>query len=815
MREDYSPYGNAWEYFDHDQARSRAYRWNEDGMGGICDEQQRLCFALAFWNGKDPILKERAFGLTGNQGNHGEDVKEFYFYIDATPSHSYLKYLYKYPQAEYPYAQLVHENARRGRNDPPYTLLDTGVLDGNCYWDVEVRYAKATPDEIHARVIVHNRGPESATLHVLPTLWFRNTWAWSEDPDASTEAGTSAKPQLRATKPAKGAAWAVEAAHPSLGTYFLYGRNKAQGLYTENESNSERLWNVPNATCAKDAFHRYLIDGEMTAVNPEMTGTKFAASHVVTVAAGEQYAIDLVLTASAMTTPFSKHDALLQKREAEATAFYRDISPAASDEDHNILRQAAAGMIWSKQFFHYDVARWCDGDQFPPPISRQRGRNHVWRHLKAADIISMPDKWEYPWFAAWDLAFHCATLALVDIDFAKDQIELLLRENYLHPNGQIPAYEWQFGDVNPPVLAMAALKVFRAERVQRGAADVHFLQRVTHKLLMNYTWWLNRKDADGHNVFEGGFLGLDNISVYDRSNPLPAGYSLKQADATGWMAMFALNMTLMSLELAAEDSDYEDVAIQCYTQFMAMANAIGGHVANSISLWDEADGFFKDLVVAPDGQCHRIDVFSWVGLIPLFACEVVDQRLLAKAPRFYKTMEKYYRGRYEGHKVSACPIESNARGEHLLSLVNTDLLPRILERLLSEREFMSKHGIRSVSRIHAERRDLGTLPGIGQALIEYLPGESNSGLFGGNSNWRGPVWMPTNYALVQALEKFHRYLGDGFKVAAPCVDNQQLTLKEIARLISDRLVNLFRRDENGLRPAFPADSPFQSDPHWR
>jgi len=807
VREDYSPGGAAWEYLDHEQSRSRAYRWNEDGMGGICDEQQRLCFALALWNERDPILKERAFGLTGNQGNHGEDMKEYYFYLDATPSHSYLRYLYKYPQVEFPYRRLVEENARRSRLDPPFNLLDTGVFSDSRYWDVEVRYAKASPDEIHIRIIVSNRGPGTATLHVLPQLWFRNTWSWGDPGE---------KPGLQEIAAPEGAMWAVRARHETLGVYFFYGRHKATTLYTENESNSERLWNSPNSSMyVKDAFHRYVIGGEKSAVNPEKRGTKMAAWHVLKLEAGHSTTIGLTLAACELAAPFAKREIIFSARESEAAVFYDELLPEASAQDHNIFRQALAGMIWGKQFYHYHVARWLDGDGLRPPAIRKSGRNHAWRHLKAQHVISMPDKWEYPWFAAWDLAFHAAALALVDVDFAKDQIELLLKEYFLHPNGQIPAYEWALGDANPPVLAMAALKVFRAERVQRGKSDLRFLQRVTHKLLMNYTWWLNRKDADGHNVFEGGFLGLDNISVYDRSQPLPAGFSLKQADATGWMAVFALNMTLLALELTSEQSDYEDVAIQCYEQFLAIANAIAGHAGNCISLWDENDGFFKDLIVTPDGVCRYIDVFSWVGIIPLFASEVVDRRLLDKAPRFERILQQHYRGRYDGHKVSCCPVATNARGEHVLALVSTERLPQILMRLLSEHEFLSRYGIRSVSRIHAERRDLGTLPGIGQALIKYLPGESDSGLFGGNSNWRGPVWMPTNYTLIQAIEKFHRYLGDDFRVPVPCVGNQKMTLREIANLIAERLVDLFRRDEYGRVPALPPDSPFQHDPHWK
>ena len=807
VREDYSTNGEAWDYFSHDQARARAYRWNEDGLGGISDEQQRLCFSLALWNGNDPFLKERAFGLTGSQGNHGEDVKEYYFYLDATPSHSYLSYLYKYPQQAFPYQKLVEENRSRSRDQPPFTLLNSGAFNDNRYWDVEVRYAKASPELIHIHIIAANRGPQRANLHLLPTLWFRNDWDWG--------GAAIGRPQIVEAKVPQGATWAVQASHPTLGEYFLYGREQAAPLFTDNTSNTGHLWGVEGAPYSKDAFHRRVVNGEHEAVNPVHHGTKFAAWHELTAETGTQLELHLVLSAKELAQPFDLDDIVFQKRLAEADAFYQGLLTDPTEEDARIFRQAMAGMIWSKQFFHFDVARWLDGDQLPPPDTRKHGRNRRWRHMKAANVISMPDAWEYPWFAAWDLAFHCAALAIVDVDFAKDQIELLLKENYLHPNGQIPAYEWAFDDVNPPVIAMAALKVFRAERVQRGTGDSHFLQRVMHKLLMNYTWWLNSKDADGHNIFEGGFLGLDNISVYDRSQPLPAGYRLKQSDATGWMAMFSLNLTMMALELAAADHDYEDVAIQCYTQFLGIANSIAGHGGGTPSLWDTADGFFKDLVVGPDGSHQRVDVFSWVGIIPLFACEIVDQRLLKSSPRFNELLTKHMGGLFDGHTICACPYHRNERGEHLLSLVDHTMLPHIVRHILNEHEFLSPFGIRSVSKIHAERRDLGTLHGIGRALIEYVPGESNSGLFGGNSNWRGPVWMPTNYTLLQALEKFHRYLGDNYKVAVPCLDNQELTLAEISHLVSERLVNLWRRDENDLRPVFPADSPFQHDPHWR
>jgi hypothetical protein len=807
VREDYSADGNAWDFISHDHARFRAFRWSEDGLGGISDDQQRLCFALALWNGRDPYLKERAFGLTGPQGNHGEDVKEYYFYRDATPTHSYLRYLYKYPQAPFPYDWLRAENGRRDRHTPAFSLLDTGVFNEDRYWDVEVTYCKAGPAEIHVRIVAANRGPEVAVIHMLPTLWFRNTWSWGLEP---------VRPVIRDANPPEGAAWSTRADHPSLGTYHLYGRQPARPLFTENDSNAQHLWGHPNPQpYVKDAFHRRVVAGDEAAVNPEGHGSKFAAWHSFSVGSGQSVRLDLVLSAEALAMPFSRTEVVFSSRQSEADIFYDGLIADASPEDRRIMRQALAGMIWCKQFYHYDVEHWLKGDGFPPPESRKRGRNRQWMHLKAGDVISMPDTWEYPWFAAWDLAFHCGALSLIDVDFAKDQIELMLSERYLHPNGQIPAYEWNFSDVNPPVHAMGALKTFRAERVQRGKGDLSFLARVFHKLLLNYAWWINRKDADGQNIFEGGFLGLDNISVFDRSQTLPPGYSLKQADATGWVAMFALNMTVMALELASEDRVYEDIAIQTYEQFLAIANAISGYANNSVSLWDDEAGFFKDLIVKPDGSVHRIDVYSMVGLIPLFATEVIDRRLLANVPRFVEKLRERRGGAFQGHYVCACPDWENERGEHLLALVDHTMLPRILARLLSEKEFLSPYGVRSVSRIHADHRDLGVLPGIGQAMIEYVPGESNSGLFGGNSNWRGPIWMPVNFTLIQAIEKFHRFLGGNFMVSVPCLGGRELNLADIATLIAERVVDIYRRDRNGRIPAMRAQPPFHSNEHWK
>ncbi|MGD8594835.1 MAG: glucosidase [Gammaproteobacteria bacterium] len=807
VREDYSKDGNAWEYFTYEQSRSRAYRWGEDGLGGISDNQQRLCFALALWNGKDPYLKERAFGLTGKQGNHGEDVKEYYFYLDATPSHSYLHYLYRYPQNEFPYEQLVRENRRRGYRQPAYDLLDTGVFANNRFWDVEVIYAKHSADKINIRIRLSNHGPEPATLHVLPTLWFRNTWSWEKDEFA---------PEIVEMVGAGINSWCVRARHETLGDYYLYGRQQSTLLFTNNETNNEILWGGPNRNpYVKDAVHRYVVNNEDSAVNYDQQGSKFAAHYQLTVAAGEHATIDLVLSAEPLNNAFDKYEVIFSKRQSEASVFYDELLPEAGPEDHRIMRQAFAGMIWNKQFYHYDVQRWLTGDLISPPQSRKYNRNRYWQHFKANDILSMPDTWEYPWFAAWDLAFHCSAFALIDIDFAKQQMELILKENYFHPNGQVPAYEWEFGDVNPPVHAMGVLKVYRAERIQRGIGDLGFLQRVFNKLLLNYSWWVNRKDSEGHNVFEGGFMGLDNISVLNRSEALPSGFTLKQADATGWMAMFALNMTVIALELAVRDPDYEDIAIQTYTQFLSIANTIAGYGEQFISLWDENAGFFKDLIIDPQGKQHRIDVYSWVGLIPLFATEVVDKRLLENVPRFRKLLYEHKRGVFNGNVICQCPEWENERGEHLLALVSEKMLPRILERLLNEDEFLSPYGVRSVSKIHEKQKNLGHLPGVGQALIEYVPGEANSGLFGGNSNWRGPVWLPTNYSLIQALEKFQRFLGDNFKVPVPSLDNQELSLKEIATLLADRLVSLYRADEHGVIPAFGHRGGFQSDPHWQ
>ncbi|MCG5498918.1 MGH1-like glycoside hydrolase domain-containing protein [Ectothiorhodospira variabilis] len=807
VREDYSADGEAWDYFGHDDAIMRAFRWGEDGIGGLCDEQQRLIFAPALWNGRDPILKERLFGFSGPEGSHGEDVKEYYFHLDAGPGHRWLAYRYKYPHAAFPYDWLKAENARRDRRDTPVDLLESGAFDQDRYWDLEITYAKAGPRQILICLEVHNRGPVRETLYLLPRLWFRNTWSWGDGIQ---------RPRLRAVEPLEGAAWAVRAEHATLGTYLLRGQEAADSLFTENETNFERLWGEPNPQpFVKDAFHRYLIAGEAKAVNPERVGTSFMACHRLTIEAGESVCVHMVLSEVSVEAPFADWESVRRHRRQETDRFFDGLLPNADQQDRRILRQALSGLLWNKQFYSLDVARWLDGDQHPPPPERGKVRNAHWRHLKVQAVISMPDKWEYPWFAAWDLAFHSASLALVDVGVAKQQLELLLGEQLLHPHGLIPAYEWDFGDANPPVHAMAALKVFRAERVQSGCQDHRFLKRVLHKLLLHFAWWMNRKDPDGHHLYEGGFLGLDNISVFNRSEPLPPGHVLKQADATGWMAMFALNLTLMALELTTEDSNYEDIAIQCYTQFLNIAAALSGGRDGAPSLWDEADGFYKDLVLAPDGQSAHVDVYSWVGIVPLFACEVVDQRLLRSAPRFARLLAEHGGGGFDGHVVCACPEHENERGEHLLALASPEQVTRILQRVLDEGQLLSRFGVRSLSREHATHQDLGNLPGIGHAHIAYQPGEADSGMFGGNSNWRGPIWLPLNYLLVQTLEKYHRYAGASLTLPAPCLDGEPVTLRQAGEVIAQRLVNLFRRDARGLIPAFPPDSPLQNDPHWQ
>jgi hypothetical protein len=820
VREDYSASGDAWGAFPHDHARSRAYRWNEDGLLGICDDQQRLCFALALWNGRDPILKERLFGLSGPEGNHGEDAKEAYFYLDSTPTHSWMRALYKYPQAAFPYADLVAESRRRGRGDPEYELADTGAFAEDRYFDVFVEYAKAGPDDILIELRAVNRGPKPAELHLLPTLWFRNTWSWGSNHD-----GQEVRPALRALDDAT-----ILAEHPTLGPYVLHcdaehqpsglSPQPLQLLFTENETNNELLWSAPNAApYVKDAFHRRVVGGEAGAVNADGAGTKAAAWYRRTLAPGEAWTVRLRLRAGeALPAPFAEFEQLVAARRVEADAFYAALQPAGlSEDDRSIQRQAFAGMLWSKQFYYYDVEEWLRGDlgQPTPPPERRNGRNREWVHLNNADILSMPDTWEYPWFAAWDLAFHCLPLALLDAEFAKGQLVLLGREWFQHPNGQVPAYEWAFGDVNPPVLAWAAWRVYKIDQKQRGGqGDLAFLERVFHKLLLNFTWWVNRKDEEGNNVFQGGFLGLDNIGVFDRSQPLPTGGHLEQADGTAWMGMFCLNMLTISLELAGHNRVYEDIATKFFEHFLYIAGALNNLGGDGIALWDREDEFFYDVLHTPDGRTAPLKIRSMVGLIPLFAVMTIEPALLERLPEFRTRLEWFLEHRPALAALVSRWQEPGLGERRLLALCRGSRMKRVLRRMLDEAEFLSAYGVRALSRHHLEHPYRFQVDGNSWE-VRYLPGESDSGLFGGNSNWRGPVWFPVNYLLVEALQQFHHYYGDDFLVEHPTGSGQRLTLGQIADDLSQRLIGLFRRDGAGGRPVFGDDAVFQHDPHWR
>jgi hypothetical protein len=808
VREDYSAHGAAWEYFPHDHARSRAYRWGEDGIGGISDNHQRLCFALALWNGRDPILKERLFGLTGHEGNHGEDVKECYFYLDSTPTHSYMKYLYKYPHAAFPYDALVEENRRRGRDAPEYELLDTGVFADNRYWDVFVEYAKAGIDDILIRITVENRGSDAPTLALLPTLWFRNTWSW--------QAG-SPKPELRAIR---GPHPVIEAEHDSLGMRWLTCEGSPELLFTENESNCHRLWGLPSASpFTKDGINDCVVHGARERVNPALVGTKAAARYDLVIGPGQSRRIELRLSNSPLAgDPFgAAFDAVFAERAREANEFYATVIPSALSEDaRSVMRQSLGGLLWSKQFYHYDVALWLGGDPAcsAPPAERRRGRNHQWTHLYNEDIVSMPDKWEYPWYAAWDLAFHTLPLALVDPDYAKDQLILLLREWYMHPNGQLPAYEWAFGDVNPPVHAWAAWRVYKIERRLRGTADRGFLERVFHKLLLNFNWWVNRKDTEGLNIFEGGFLGLDNIGVFDRSAPLPTGGHLEQSDGTSWMAMYCLNMLAMALELAREDEAYEDVASKFFEHFVYIAHAMHDRGGEGVNLWDAEDGFFYDVLHLPDGQLRPIKVRSMVGLIPLFAVETLEADIVNRLRGFARRMQWFIDNRPAFRQHVELLDEPRRGTRRLLSLVTREQLPRVLRFLLDEGEFLSPYGIRALSRFHRDHPFVFHVDGTAHR-VDYEPGEAAGGLFGGNSNWRGPVWFPVNHLLIESLQKFHHFYGDDLKVPCPTGSDRLMTLSQIASELSRRLTSLVLRDSHGRRPVFGDLEVLQSDPHWR
>jgi hypothetical protein len=810
VREDYSKDGNAWDYFSHDQARSRAYHWGEDGLAGFSDDKQLLCFSLALWNGKDPIVKERLFGLTNSEGNHGEDVKEYYFYLDSTPTHSYMKYLYKYPQAVFPYDNLVRTNKQRSRTDMEYELLDTGVFKDDCYWDVFVEYAKQSAEDILIEISLCNRGPEPAALHVLPTLLFRNTWTWWEGtPKPSMSQVTGKK---RST--------AILASHEKLGDRYLYCEGNVPLLFTENETNTERIFGTPNATpYVKDAINNYLVLGKQDAVNPKHTGTKAAADYQVTVASGQTATIRLRLSdqaPAAIGDPFKDFAKTMATRKRESDAFYRAVIPPRLTEDEGrIMRQALSGMLWTKQYFGFDVDKWlAEHGVDPLQAGSKEIRNREWFHMVNEHVISMPDKWEYPWYAAWDLAFHAMALSAVDVDFAQEQLDLMLQEFFLHPTGQIPAYEWNFGDVNPPVHAWATIFLYRAEQALRGEGDIDFLKRSFAKLMLNFSWWVNRKDRFGKNVFEGGFLGLDNIGVFDRSAPLPTGGSLEQADGTAWMLLFGQNMAEIAIELAARDPFYEDMVIKFADHLLWIAR--GMNQTGPDGMWDEEDGFYYDVLRLPDGTARRLKVRSMVGLLPLCATTVIEPWQRERVPRanalMYERLQRMPELLDSIHPTGKNHLGYGGRG--IAAVVNPQRLRRILSRMLDEKEFLSPYGIRSLSRHHEEHPYVINVGGQ-EYRVNYLPAESDSGMFGGNSNWRGPIWMPVNALIIRALMTYYLYYGDTFKIECPTGSGRMMNLFEVGREIANRLTKIFLRNESGSRPVFGGTEKFQTDPYWK
>ena len=803
VREDYSDNGNAWDYFTHDQARSRAYRWGEDGLGGISDDKQRLCFALALWNERDPILKERLYGLTNSEANHGEDVKEYYFYLDSTPTHSYMKYLYKYPQREFPYRDLIEKNRGRSRNDMEYELLDTGVFDEDRYFDVFMEYAKASPEDMLIRITVHNRGPEAARIRLLPTLWFRNTWSWGDGDE---------KPAMCKAGPG-----VVKAVHHELGERLLYCDGDAELLFTENESNAQRLWGQPNASpYVKDAFHSCLISGQGDAVNPANTGTKAAAHYVLEVPARGSRTVCLRLSAVPMDNAFKDFNQIFESRIRDADEFYQRITAQSlSEDERRVHRQALAGMLWSKQFYYFDLEKWLLEHKSHPLLdsSPQGMRNSEWFHMLNADVISMPDKWEYPWYAAWDLAFHTITLSLVDFDFAKEQLLLMLRSLYFHPNGQIPAYEWNFSDVNPPVHAWATLYLYKYEQ-GLGRTDIRFLERAFQGLMLNFNWWVNRKDPAGRNVFAGGFLGLDNIGVFDRSAQLPTGGTLEQADGTAWMAFYCQCMLEIALILCEYDEIYEEVAFKFVQHFMWIAYAMDRIGESEDKMWDEEDGFFYDLLRLPDGQAMRLKVRSMVGLLPLCASTVFEADAATRYPKLTELIALFKKRHPEVIAQVAPEGFIGYKGRRLMSILSRKKLERVLSYMLDENEFLGPHGIRSLSKYH-QNHPFTFMVGPQEFKVDYLPGESNTGMFGGNSNWRGPVWMPVNVLLIRALLNLYNFYGDDFKVQCPTGSGKYMTLFEVAKEISSRLAGIFLRDDAGRRPVYGGTAKFQEDPHWR
>jgi hypothetical protein len=812
VREDYSANGDAWGYFTHDQARSRAYRWNEDGIAGFCDRHQLICFAVSMWNGHDPIIKERLFGLTGPEGNHGEDVKECYFYLDNTPTHSYMKALYKYPQQEFPYQRLYNENRLRTRLDAEYELTDTGIFDDNRYFDVFVEYAKASSEDILIRITSWNRGPNPARLHLLPTIWFRNTWSWKVD-------GEQSKPRLERIADMHGIP-VVRAYHAQYGERWLYCEGSPQLLFTENESNLRRLFGVPNTGFyQKDAINDFLTKGQRFRLNAEQTGTKASIYYDLEIPPGESAVVKLKFTQKLDSTidhfgmPFEE---IFRERIYEADDFYRDVIPQAMSPDaRSVMRQGFAGMLWSKQFYNYDVQTWLHGDpgQPPPPKERLQGRNCDWEHFYSDDIISMPDKWEYPWFAAWDLAFHCVPLALLDWDFAKNQLTMLCREWYMHPNGQFPAYEWNFSDVNPPVHAWAAHRVYQIERRMTGKGDFAYLERIFHKLLINFTWWVNRKDLAGNNIFQGGFLGLDNIGAFDRNEKLPGGAYMEQSDGTSWMAAYSLNMLMIALDLAIQDPVYEDTAIKFWEHFLFIVKAMNRNI-DGAGIWHEEDGFYYDVLRISDGPHIPMRIRSAVGLVPLFAVQTLEAGLLERLPNFTRRIQWYLDNRPELTSQIACFHAQGVNERQLLAIADEKRLRRILAIMLDESEFLSPFGIRSLSLYHRDHPFKLEIAGR-EHVVDYEPGESTSGLFGGNSNWRGPVWLPMNFLIIESLQRYHHYYGDLVKVECPTGSGKFMNLGQVAEELSHRLTRLFIANADGRRPAHGSNPLFQSNPHWK
>ena len=811
VREDYSPDGNAWDYFPHDHARSRAYHWGEDGLAGISDEKQRLCFALALWNGQDPIIKERLFGLTNSEGNHGEDVKEYYFYLDSTPTHSYMKYLYKYPQKPYPYDDLVRTNKQRSRQEPEYELLDTGIFNDDKYFDVFVEYAKAGPEDILIKITAANRGSKDAALNLLPTLWFRNTWSWEKG---------QPKPALKKVEGPKGTS-VVAARHEEMGDTYLYSQGEVPLLFTENVTNTQRLFQQKNSTpYVKDGINDYIIKADKNAVNPRQVGTKVSAHFSLNVKAKSSATIQLRLTKDApatLTDPFGQQfDKAFEARGAEADEFYESITPPHTPEDEkNVFRQALGGMLWSKQYYFFDLHQWLkEHDADPSFQGKNNSRNREWYHMVNGDVISMPDKWEYPWYAAWDLAFHTSALSLVDFDFAKEQLELMLSELYIHPNGQMPAYEWNFGDVNPPVHAFATHFLYMLEKERNGKGDISFLKNAFNKLVLNFTWWVNRKDRNGKNVFEGGFLGMDNIGVFDRSSPLPTGGYLEQADGTAWMALYAQNMLEIALELALYDPQYESMVTKFAEHFLWIASAMDRIGDNHDEMWDEEDGFFYDVLRTPDGQAQKLKIRSMVGLLPLCAATIFEPEVKNKFPHLIEKLRKRL-SRMPNLTVTNKTIGNPGfQDRGLFTLIDEDKLRKILSRLLDEKEFLGEFGIRGLSRAH-DKDPFKFWVGGQEYKVDYVPGDSNSGLFGGNSNWRGPIWMPVNTLILRALRQYYLYYGDSFKVECPVGSGRMMNLYEVSEEISRRLTRIFLRDKNGRRPVYGSIKKFQEDPYWK